>query len=56
MKLEDHVGLCVTVHNFSGKISFSEKGPKKAPKEAKNRVFGHLRTIESLVFAINDLK
>ena len=49
MKLEDHVGLCVTVPNFSRKISFSEKEPK-------NRVFGHLRTIESLVFAINDLK
>ena len=35
--------------DFSGKISFSEKG-------SKNRVFGHLWTIESLFFAINDLK
>ena len=49
MKLEDHVGLCVTVPDLSGKFSFSEKG-------SKNRVFGHLWTIESLVFAINDLK
>ena len=41
---------------FFWKISFSEKRAKKAPKGPKNRVFGPLRKIDSLVFVINDLK
>ena len=56
LKLEDHVGLCVTEPDFPGKISFSEKRAKKAPKGPKNRVFGPLRKIDSLVVAINYLK
>ena len=33
-----------------------QKGPKKGQKYGKNRVFGLLRKIDSLVFARNDLK
>ena len=52
-------GPCVIVRDrahFFWKISFSAKRAKKAPKGPKNRVFGPLRRIDSLFFAINDLK
>ena len=54
MKLGVHKCSKVTEPDFSGKFSFSEKWGKM-PKKPKNRVFGLLRKIESLVFARNDL-
>ena len=56
MKLRDHKRRKVTELDFSGKFSFSQKMGKKGPKWPRNRVFGLLRKIESLVFARNDLK
>jgi len=59
MKLGVHKGSKVTEPDFSGKLSFFEKWGKSAqigPKRPKNRVFGFLRKIESLLFARNDLK
>ena len=60
MKLRDHKRRKVTEPDFSGKFSFSQKKRakrvQKGPKWPKNRVFGLLRKIESLVFARNDLK
>ena len=59
MNLRDHKRRKVTQPDFSGKFSFSQKWAKRAqkgPKWPKNRVFGNLRKIESLVFARNDLK
>ena len=41
---------------FFGKILIFWKMGKKGPKRPKNRVFGPLRKINSLVFARNDLK
>ena len=46
----------MTEPDFSGKLSFSKKNREKGPKRPKNRVFGLLRKIESLLFARNDLK
>ena len=46
----------MTEPDFSGKLSFSKKIGEKGPKRPKNRVFGLLRKIESLVFARNGLK
>ena len=59
MKLGDHKRRKVTEPNFSGKFSFGQKWGKsrqKGTKRPKNRVFGLLCKIESLVFAGNDLK
>ena len=59
MKLGVHKRKKVTEPDFSGKLSFSKKLGKRAqkcPKMPKNRGFGLLRKIESLVFARNDLK
>ena len=59
VNLGDHKRRKVTEPDFSGKLSFGQKWGKrlqKGPKRPKNRVFGLLRKIEPLVFAINDLK
>ena len=59
VKLGDHKHRKVTEPDFSGKFSFGQKWgkrPQKGPKKHKNRVFGLLCKIESLVFARNDLK
>ena len=59
MKLEDHKRRKVTEPDFSGKFSFGQKWgkrPQKGPKRPKNRIFGLLCKIESLVFARNYLK
>ena len=41
---------------YLGKFSFSRFRAKRAQKKGKNRVFGLLRRIESLVFVRNGLK
>ena len=56
MKLEVDRGSKVTEPDFSGKLPFSKKIGKKGPKRPKNRVFGLLCKIESLLFARNGLK
>ena len=59
MKLGVHKNRKVTEPDFSGKLSFSKKLGKrvqKGPTRPKNRVFGLLCKIESLLFARNDLK
>ena len=59
MKLGVHRGSKVTEPDFSGKLSFSKKLGKrvqKGPRRPKNRVFGLVSKIESLLFARNDLK
>ena len=59
MKLKNHKRRKVTEPDLSGKFSFSKKwakGAQKGPKWSKNRFFGLLRKIESLVFARNYLK
>ena len=49
--------LTFCTNHISGKILVFENQGKKGPKKGKNRVFGLLRKIESLlVFARNDLK
>ena len=57
MKLGVHKGSKVTEPDFSGKLSENlGKSAQIVPKRPKNRVFGFLRKIESLLFARNDLK
>ena len=51
MKLGVHKRKKVTEHDFSENSHFSKKC-EKGPKRPKNRVFGLLRKIESLLFLL----